>query len=97
MEREQIPDDQTGAVHLARSRRADGPNCNLHLPARSDRARLVSSETSPRIFGFEAVVSFAGIRFPKISVTEKAGRYPAFVLSQTESHCPDEPRSHLEA
>lgn len=30
------------------------PNCHLYLPAGSDRAWLVTSETSPRIFGLEA-------------------------------------------
>lgn len=30
------------------------PNCDLYLPAGSDRAWLVTSETSPRMFGLEA-------------------------------------------
>ena len=30
------------------------PNCHLYLPTGSDRAWLVSSETSPRMFGLEA-------------------------------------------
>ncbi|MFK4005085.1 hypothetical protein [Qipengyuania sp. NPDC077563] len=30
------------------------PNCHLYLPAGSDRARLVTSEISPRLFGLEA-------------------------------------------
>ena len=30
------------------------PNCNLYLPDGSDRAWLVTSEPSPRIFGLEA-------------------------------------------
>ncbi len=30
------------------------PNCHLYLPTGSDRAWLVTSETSPRMFGLEA-------------------------------------------
>ena len=30
------------------------PSCHLYLPAGSDRAWLVTSETSPRMFGLEA-------------------------------------------
>ena len=41
------------------------PNCNLYLPARSDRAWLISSETSPRIFGLEASGVVRGDKVPE--------------------------------
>ncbi|MBO9510881.1 hypothetical protein [Erythrobacter sp. A6_0] len=60
------------------------PSCHLYLPAGSDRAWLVTSETSPRMFGLEAK---GVVRFDTVPEDLEAGKGRAVSRLQSLLPC----------